>query len=160
MLLSLLLVLMGVHVASSDADGNDRFGRLDSGVSGCRMTQAERSMGCQRLQLSQTSAIGLRIRFIGINQEDPGRTYQLTFVTGSGAGDPVLSCQNGRCRLAATSWTGTITSSSFVVFDARGLPIGLPINRPTTGECRINERRLNCESQTRDGLQRSAEAQL
>jgi len=34
MLLPLLLVLMGVHVASSDAVGNDRFGRLDTGVSG------------------------------------------------------------------------------------------------------------------------------
>ena len=160
MLLPLLLVLMGVHVASSDAVGNDRFGRLDTGVSGCRLTQAERSMGCQRLQLSQTSSIGLRIRFIGVNEEDPGRTHQLTFVTGPGTGDPVLTCQNGRCRLAATSWSGTITSSSLVVFDQRGLPIGLPSNRPTTGTCRINERRLNCESQTRDGLQRSAEARL
>ena len=47
--LPLLLVLMGVHVVSRDADGNDRFGRLDTGVSVCRLTQAERSMGCQRL---------------------------------------------------------------------------------------------------------------
>ena len=160
MLLPLLLVLMGVHVASSDAAGNNLFGRLDTGLSSCRLSQAERSMGCQRLQLSQTSSIGLRVRFIGVSEKDPSRTYQLTFVTGPGTGDPVLSCQNGHCRLAETSWSGTITSSSLVVFDQRGLPIGLPSNRPTIGECRINERRLNCQSQTRDGLQRSAEARL
>ena len=160
MLLALLFVLMNVEVASSDAAGNNRFGRWETTVSSCRITHAERSMGCQRLQLMQTSSIGLRVRFIGVSEEDPGRTHQLTYVTGPGTGDPVLSCQNGHCRLAAASWSGTIISSSLVVFDQRGLPIDFPSNRPTTGECRINERRLNCESQTRDGLQLSAEARL
>ena len=51
MLLPLLLVLMGVHVASSDAVGNDRFGRLNTGVSGCRLTQAERSMESANSQI-------------------------------------------------------------------------------------------------------------
>ena len=160
MLLPLLLVLMNVNVASSDTPGDQRFGRFDTGLFSCRITHAERSMGCQRLQLMQTSSIGLRVRFIGVSEKDPGRTHQLTYVTGPGTGDPVLSCQNGHCRLAAASWSGTIISSSLVVFDQRGLPIDFPSNRPTTGECRINERRLNCESQTRDGLQRSAEARL
>ena len=160
MLLALLFVLMNVDVASSDAAGNNRFGRLETTVSSCRITQAKRSMGCRRLQLTQTSVIGLRIRFIGESPEEPGRTHQLTFVTRPGSRDPVLSCQNGRCNLAATSWNGKITSHSWVFFDKRGLPIGLPGSRPTQGRCTFSEGRLSCQSQSRDGLNLSAEAQL
>ena len=160
MLLALLFVLMNVEVASSDAAGNNRFGRWETTVSSCRITHAERSMGCRQLQLTQTSWIGLRIRLIGENPEGPNRTHQLTFVTEPGSGDPVLSCQNGRCNLAATSWNGTISSRSLVFFDERGLPIGLPGNRPTQGRCTFSEGRLSCQSQTRDGLNLSVEAQL
>ena len=160
MLLTLLFVLMNVDVASSEAAGSNRFGRLDTTVSSCRITHAERSTGCRRLQLTQTSSIGLRIRFIGESPEEPGRTHQLTFVTGPGSREPVLSCQNGRCNLAATSWSGQISSRSWVFFDARGLPIGLPSNRPTQGQCTISDGLLNCQSQSRDGLNMSAEARL
>lgn len=160
MLLPLLLVLMNVNVASSDTPGDQRFGRFDTGLSGCRITHAERSMGCQRLQLMQTSSIGLRLRFFGVSTNEPNRTVQLTFVTGPGSGDPVLNCQSGRCRLAATTWSGQISSSSWVSFDQRGLPIGVPTNRPSIGQCTISDGRLSCQSQSRDGLQLSAEARL
>ena len=160
MLLALLFVLMNVEVASSDAAGNNRLGRWETTVSSCRITQAKRSMGCRRLQLTQTSVIGLRIRFIGESPEEPGRTHQLTFVTRPGSRDPVLSCQNGRCNLAATSWSGQISSSSWVAFDQRGLPIGVPTNRSSRGQCTISNGRLSCQSQSRDGLQLSAEARL
>lgn len=160
MLLPLLFVLMNIDVASSEAAGNNRFGRLDTTVSSCRITHSERSMGCRRLQLTQTSSIGLRIRFIGESPEEPGRTHQLTFVTGPGSGDPVLSCKNGRCNLAATSWSGQIISRSWVFFGARGLPIGLPSSHPTQGRCAISDGRLSCQSQSRDGLNLSAETRL
>ena len=65
-------------------------------------------------------------------------------------------------QVAADSrrWSATLLSTSWVRFDAGGLPKGLPATRMTLGRCRINADTVSCESHSRNVAGMSAEAQL
>jgi hypothetical protein len=51
-------------------------------------------------------------------------------------------------------------STSWVRFDARGLPKGLPATRMAQGRCLIDANTVSCESHSRNVAGMSAEAQL
>ena len=135
------------------------FGRLEHSPAHCRIVVGGRSLACERLQISANGSRGLRLRFIGEDQTTGG-SYQLSFVSlDEDHGNP-LSCDNSGCRLDSRRWNGTLLSTSWVRFDARGLPTGLPATRTAQGRCRIDEDTISCESHSRNVAGISAEAQL
>ena len=135
------------------------FGRLDHRPAHCRIVVGGRPLACERLQINANGSRGLRLRFIGDDQVTGG-SYQLSFVSlNEDEGSP-LSCDNSGCRLDSHRWNGTLLSTSWVRFDARGLPTGLPASRIAHGRCRIDEDTISCESHSRNVAGMSAEAQL
>ena len=135
------------------------FGRLEHKPSSCRIVIDGRPLSCERLQISASGSRGLRLRFIG-DDEETGGSYQLSFVSLDGdAGSPVR-CDNSSCRLDQRSWSATLLSTSWVRFDARGLPMSLPTTRTAQGRCWIDAETVSCESQSRNMSGMSAEAQL
>jgi len=135
------------------------FGRLEHSPAHCRIVVGGRSLACERLQISANGSRGLRLRFIGDDQTTGG-SYQLSFVSlDEDQGSP-LSCGHSGCRLDQRSWVATILSTSWVRFDARGLPTSLPSTRTAQGRCWIYADTISCESHSRNIAGMSAEAQL
>ena len=91
-------------------------------------------MACERLQINANGSRGLRLRFIGDDQETGG-SYQLSFVSLDGDQGSPLSCDNSGCSVDSRRWSATLLSTSWVRFDARGLPKGLPATRMAQGRC-------------------------
>ena len=135
------------------------FGRLEQRPAHCRIVVGGRPLACERLQINANGSRGLRLRFIGDDQVTGG-SYQLSFVSLNGDEGSPLSCDNSGCRLDSRRWNGTLLSTSWVRFDARGLPTGLPATRTAQGRCRIDEDTISCESHSRNVAGISAEAQL
>ena len=135
------------------------FGRLEHRPAHCRIVVGGRPLACKRLQINANGSRGLRLRFIGDDQVTGG-SYQLSFVSLNGDEGSPLSCDNSGCRLDSRRWNGTLLSTSWVRFDARGLPTGLPATRTAQGRCRIDEDTISCESHSRNVAGMSAEAQL
>ena len=135
------------------------FGRLEHRPARCRIVVGGRPLACERLQINANGSRGLRLRFIGDDQATGG-SYQLSFVSLDGDQGSPLSCDNSGCRLDSRRWNGTLLSTSWVRFDARGLPTGLPATRTAQGRCRIDEDTISCESHSRNVAGISAEAQL
>ena len=121
------------------------FGRLEHRPAHCRIVFGGRPLACERLQINANGSRGLRLRFIGDDQATGG-SYQLSFVSLNGDEGSPLSCDNSGCRLDSRRWNGTLLSTSWVRFDARGLPTGLPATRTAQGRCRIDADTINCES--------------
>ena len=101
------------------------FGRLEHRPARCRIVVGGRPLACERLQINANGSRGLRLRFIGDDQATGG-SYQLSFVSLDGDQGSPLSCDNSGCRLDSRRWNGSLLSTSWVRFDARGLPTGLP----------------------------------
>lgn len=143
------------------ATGNpsQAFGRLEYRPARCRIAVGGRPLACERLQINENGSRGLRLRFIGDDQATGG-SYQLSFVSLDGDQGSPLSCNNSGCRLDSRRWSGTLLSTSWVRFDARGLPTGLPATRTAQGRCRIDANTISCESHSRNVAGMSAEAQL
>ena len=143
------------------ATGNpsQAFGRLEYRPARCRIAVGGRPLACERLQINANGSRGLRLRFIGDDQATGG-SYQLSFVSLDGDQGSPLSCNNSGCRLDASRWSGTLLSTSWVRFDARGLPTGLPATRTAQGRCWIDANTISCESHSRNVAGMSAEAQL
>ena len=97
------------------------FGRLEHRPAHCRIVVGGRSLACERLQISANGSRGLRLRFIGDDQETGG-SYQLSFVSLDGDQGSPLSCDNSGCSVDSRRWSTTLLSTSWVRFDARGLP--------------------------------------
>ena len=135
------------------------FGRLDHRPARCRIVVGGRPLACERLQINENGSRGLRLRFIGDDQATGG-SYQLSFVSLNGDEGSPLNCDNSGCRLDSRRWNGTLLSTSWVRFDARGLPTGLPATRTAQGRCRIDADTVSCESHSRNVAGMSAEAQL
>ena len=135
------------------------FGRLEHRPSHCRIVVDGRPLDCTRLQISANGSGGLRLRFIG-DDDKTGGSYQLSFVCLDGDQGSPLSCENSVCRVDSRRWSATLISTSWVRFDARGLPTGLPSSRMAQGRCWIDANTVSCESRSRDIADRSAEAQL
>ena len=135
------------------------FGRLEHRPARCRIVVGGRPLACERLQINANGSRGLRLRFIGDDQATGG-SYQLSFVSLDGDQGSPLSCDNSGCRLDSRRWDGSLLSTSWVRFDARGLPTGLPATRIAQGRCRIVEDTISCESHSRNVAGISAEAQL
>ena len=135
------------------------FGRLEHTPSNCRIVYGGRPLGCNRLQISASGSSGLRLRFIG-DDESSGVSYQLNFVSLDGDQGSPLSCDNSGCRVDSRRWSGSLLSTSWVRFDARGLPTGLPATRMAQGRCWIDADTVSCESHSRNVAGISAEAQL
>ena len=135
------------------------FGRLEHRPANCRIVVGGRPLPCERVQINANGSRGLRLRFIGDDQVTGG-SYQLSFVSLDGDQGSPLSCDNSGCRLDSRRWNGTLLSTSWVRFDARGLPTGLPATRTAQGRCRIDEDTISCESHSRNVAGISAEAQL
>jgi len=135
------------------------FGRLEHRPAHCRIVVGGRSLACERLQISANGSRGLRLRFIGDDQEKGG-SYQLSFVSLDGDQDSPLSCDNSGCRVDSRRWSATLLSTSWVRFDARGLPKGLPATHMAQGRCWIDADTVSCESHSRNVAGMSAEAQL
>ena len=135
------------------------FGRLEHRPAHCRIVVGGRPLACKRLQINANGSRGLRLRFIGDDQATGG-SYQLSFVSLNGDQGSPLSCDNSGCRLDSRRWDGSLLSTSWVRFDARGLPTGLPATRTAQGRCRIDEKTISCESHSRNVAGISAEAQL
>ena len=135
------------------------YGRLEHRPAHCRIVVGGRPLACERLQINANGSRGLRLRFIG-NDQVTGGSYQLSFVSLNGDEGSPLSCNNSGCRLDSLRWNGTLLSTSWVRFDARGLPTGLPATRIAQGRCRIDEDTISCESHSRNVAGISAEAQL
>ena len=135
------------------------FGRLEHRPAHCRIVVGGRSLACVRLQISANGSRGLRLRFIGDDQETGG-SYQLSFVSLDGDQGSPLSCDNSGCRVDSRRWSATLFSTSLVRFDARGVPTGLPATRMAQGRCWIDADTVSCESSSRNVAGMSAEAQL
>ena len=141
------------------ADPKLGFGRLEHSPAHCRIVIEGRSLACERLQISANGSRGLRLRFIGDDQTTGG-SYQLSFVSLDGDQSNPLSCDNSGCRVDSRRWSGSLLSTSWVRFDARGLPRGLPATRMAQGRCWIDAGTVSCESHSRNVAEMSAEAQL
>ena len=89
-----------------------------------------------------------------------GGSYQLSFVSLDGDQGSPLSCDNSGCRVDSRRWSATLLSTSWVRFDARGLPKGLPATHMAQGRCWIDADTVSCESHSRNVAGMSAEAQL
>ena len=135
------------------------YGRLEHRPSHCRIVVKGRPLACQRLQLSANGSGGLRLRFIG-DDEETGGSYQLSFVSLDGDQSSPLSCERSACRLDRRSWSAPLLSTAWVRFDARGLPTSLPEARTDSGRCRIDAETVSCKSHSRNVPAMSAEAQL
>ena len=145
--------------APATASPAQAFGRLEHRPAHCRIVVGGRSLACERLQISANGSRGLRLRFIGDDQETGG-SYQLSFVSLDGDQGSPLSCDNSGCRLDRRSWSAPLLSTAWVRFDARGLPTSLPEARTDSGRCWIDAETINCESHSRNIPAVSAEAQL
>ncbi len=135
------------------------FGRLEHRPAHCRIVVGGRPLDCERLQISTNGSHGLRLRFIG-DDEETGGSYQLSFVSLNGDQGSPLRCESASCRLNQRSWSATLLSTSWVRFDARGLPTGLPATSIAQGRCWIDAKTVSCESHSQNGADMSAEAQL
>ena len=135
------------------------FGRLEHRPAHCSIVVGGRPLTCERLQINANGSRSLRLRFIGDDQVTGG-SYQLSFVSLDGDQGSPLSCDNSGCRLDSRRWSGTLLSTSWIRFDARGLPTGLPATRTAQGRCRIDADTVSCESHSRNVAGMSAEAQL
>ena len=135
------------------------FGRLEQRPAHCRIVVDGSTLECERLQISANGSNGLRLRFIG-DDEETGGSYQLSFVSlNEDQGSP-LSCGHSGCRLDQPSWSGALLSTSWVHIDSRGLPTSLPSTRTAQGRCWIYADIVSCESHSRNVAGISAEAQL
>ena len=143
----------------SAAEPKLSFGRLEHSPAHCRIVVGGHSLACERLQISANGSRGLRLRFIGDDQTTGG-SYQLSFVSLDGGQGNPLSCDNSGCRVDSRRWSGSLLSTSWVRFDARGLPTGLPATRMAEGRCWIAAGTISCESHSRNVAGMSAEAQL
>ena len=135
------------------------FGRLEHRPSNCRIVVDGKSLNCERLQIATNGSSGLRLRFIG-DDAKTGGSYQLSFVSLKGGQDSPLRCDRSGCRLDRRSWSASLLSTSWVRFDARGLPTGLPATRTAKGRCWIDATTVSCESHSHNVPTLSAEAQL
>ncbi|AII47650.1 hypothetical protein KR52_00370 [Synechococcus sp. KORDI-52] len=135
------------------------FGRLEHTPSRCQIVANGRPLDCQRLQITANGSSGLRLRFIG-DDEETGGSYQLSFISLEGDQGSPLSCDRSGCRLEQSRWSASLLSTAWVRFDARGLPTGLPIARTASGRCWIDAETVSCESHSRNAHAMSAEAQL
>ena len=135
------------------------FGRLEHRPAHCRIVVGGRPLACERLQINANGSRGLRLRFIG-DDHLTGGSYHLSFVSLDGDQGSPLSCDNSGCRLNSRRWNGTLLSTSWVRFDTKGLPTGLPATRTAQGRCWIDEDTISCESHPRNVGGMSAEAQL
>ena len=86
------------------------YGRLEHRPSHCRIVVKGRPLACQRLQLSANGSGGLRLRFIG-DDEETGGSYQLSFVSLDGDQSSPLSCERSACRLDRRSWSAPLLST-------------------------------------------------
>ena len=66
------------------------FGRLEHRPEHYNIVVGGRSLACKRLQISANGSRGLRLRFIGVDQETGG-SYQLSFFSLDGDQDSPLS---------------------------------------------------------------------
>ena len=128
-------------------------------MSRCLIDQDGTTQTCSRVQLTQRSGAGLRIRFFSA-ADKAGTSVRVTFIASHPQGKSALACQDGRCQPSATSWSAKVISGSTAQFDERGLPDTLPEAWPMRGTCRISDALISCESQARNGLTLSAEARL
>ena len=135
------------------------FGRLEHRPSNCSIVVNGKSLDCVRLQIATNGSSGLRFRFIG-GDVKTGGSYQLSFVSLKGDQDSPLRCDRTGCRLDRQTWSASLLSTSWVRFDARGLPTGLPATRTAQGRCWIEATTVSCESHSRNAPASSAEAQL
>ena len=135
------------------------FGRLEHRPSHCRIVIDGLPWECTRLQISANGSGGLRLRFIG-DDEKTGGSYQLSFVSLDGDQGSPLHCERSACRLGRSRWSAPLLSTSWVRFNARGLPTGLPKARTASGRCWIDADTVSCVSHSRNVLAMSAEAQL
>ena len=141
------------------AEPRQGFGRLEHSPAHCLIVVGGRSLACERLQISANGSRGLRLRFIGDDQTTGG-SYQLSFVSLDGDQGNLLSCDNSGCRVDSRRWSGSLLSTSWVRFDARGLPTGLPATRMARGRCWINVDTVSCKSHSLNVAGMSAKAQL
>ena len=135
------------------------LGRLEHTPSDCRIVVNGRSLNCTRIQIHANGSGGLRLRFIG-DDEKTGGSYELSFVSLEGDQGSPLRCAPSGCHLKQRSWSATLLSTAWVRFDARGLPMGLPLARTASGRCSIDAETISCESHPQNIPALSAEAQL
>ncbi len=135
------------------------FGRLEHTPSNCRIVYGGRPLECNRLQISASGSSGVRLRFIG-DDENSGVSYQLNFVSLDGDPGSPLNCDHSGCRLDQRSWNASLISTAWVRFGSQGLPMGLPDARSASGRCWIDAKSISCESHSRNIPAMSAEAQL
>ncbi len=153
--------LDGATAACRASNGQSSPGFWPSGAQACALPHRRRwaFLACEHLQISANGSRGLRLRFIGDDQETGG-SYQLSFVSLDGDQGSPLSCDNSGCRVDSRRWSATLLSTSWVRFDARGLPKGLPATHMAQGRCWIDADTVSCESHSRNVAGMSAEAQL
>ena len=135
------------------------FGRLEHRPSHCRIVVDGHPLNCARLQISANGSGGVRLRFSG-DDDKTGGSYQLSFVSLDGDQDSPLRCERSKCQLDRRNWSAPLLSTAWIRFDDRGLPIGLPEARTTSGRCWIDTETVSCESHSRNVPAMSAEAQL
>ena len=132
------------------ANASSAFGRFDQGLSNCQLEHNQTKQACGRVQISAIGADGLRIRFFGVDTTSK-TSHQLTFVANNPTGTSPLACHYGHCKLNATPWNGTVTSTSWTTFDHRGLPKTAPHALKTSGSCTFDASTIHCASRSRRG---------
>ena len=160
--LTLLLplpILRSAAAQTSRPTQDSNFGNFEANVSRCTMNRHGTVQSCSRVQLTQRGPSGLRIRFSGPGEE-PGSSTRVTFIASHPSGEPALSCDKGHCKPSIPAWSARVISGSTAQFDVRGLPNNLPKAQSMRGTCRLSEKQISCQSQSRSGWTLSAEARL
>ncbi len=158
------LVLLGITLSfpqGSMANPNIHIGRYEARPKGCTyINSTQDTLTCSNLQFNGRSASVVGISFIGKGQSKNARR-QITFVTLTTKGQPLLKCNVGKCHLNVSSWQSTVSSVAEASFNPNGIATGIPkswfVNQ---GECNLKDKILKCSAQQINGKLFTAEAQL
>ncbi len=155
---ALLILLLGLLPGRASGEG---FGRWQTSTSRCSLQRGNtEARPCQELRLEQNLSGLLSVRFLSDGSTGLLAEEQLLFAGLLEQNQPAMVCdRQGKCK---PQWpTGlAVATVGDSRFNERGLAIGIPQAYLARGRCTLEQRRIQCQAQGRDGQQWSAEAEL
>lgn len=128
------------------------FGRWERSSLQCEIQLQEEQgrpperLECSRVRLDQQLAGLLSIRFLPAARSPSGRDEQLLFAGILLPGSQPMRCRNSRCE---PSWPIRVQLTALATTNLRTL--GLPQARLVQGSCGIEQTRMLCTAQDREG---------
>lgn len=155
---ALLIPLLGLLPGRASGEG---FGRWQTSTSRCSLQRGNtEARPCQELRLEQNLSGLLSVRFLSDGSTGLLAEEQLLFAGLLEQNQPAMVCdRQGKCK---PQWpTGlAVATVGDSRFNERGLAIGIPQAYLARGRCTLEQRRIQCQAQGRDGQHWSAEAEL